>query len=419
MNKTHLIGALGAPFLLLLTTSVLANNAPSKPVIEINQETQTNDLVGVPFVFASEEMSFTMGAALIAKEVGQKQASAIAIAMYSSNDSYAAYTAFNHYQLPKLNNWLFSAEYYAGHFTRGRYYVDGAPGFHNEIAGTNESSFENRIQTVGDERMFRVKSEYVLAIGDGANGAIASLYQQKHAALGWNPLKNGVTSLGINLYGESQHLKAYANPFYQDKTLAAEIELSWDNRDSKSHTTRGGKTHFRVTRDFGSSERNQWTKWEWQQSLFVPLGGNGFAEQQVLAFNAYLADTPTWNSGGVPPSFAGVRLGGFERLRGFSSNRYHGRSAINYAMEYRVLPEWQPLGNWPIFNLYDFAWWQWVAFAEVGRVANEFDLGTLHKNMQWTLGAGARFKVEGVVVRAEFAQSKEDNQFWIMINQPY
>ncbi|MCQ4504645.1 hypothetical protein NON27_31535, partial [Vibrio parahaemolyticus] len=72
-----------------------------------------------------------------------------------------------------------------------------------------------------------------------------------------------------------------------------------------------------------------------------------------------------------PPEQEQVRFGGLYRLRGYTAGRYNGRSAIHYSAEYRVLTDWQPLDYIHIINYYDMTWWQWVAFVEVGRVADE------------------------------------------------
>ena len=84
-----------------------------------------------------------------------------------------------------------------------------------------------------------------------------------------------------------------------------------------------------------------------------------------------------------------------------------------------MLPEWQPLEDIPLINYYDLPWWQWVAFAEVGRVADEYDIKTLHTDMKWSLGGAVRFQVEGIVVRAELARGGDEGTFRVMINQPF
>lgn len=71
------------------------------------------------------------------------------------------------------------------------------------------------------------------------------------------------------------------------------------------------------------------------------------------------------------------------------------------------------------FNWYDVPWWQWVAFVDAGRVADEFSIQELHRDMKYNLGGGIRFQVEGIVVRTEMAFGDEENMFRVMINQPF
>lgn len=83
------------------------------------------------------------------------------------------------------------------------------------------------------------------------------------------------------------------------------------------------------------------------------------------------------------------------------------------------MPQWQPLGEWPIFKYYNVPWWQWVAFVDVGRVADDYNLKTLHTDMKWSAGGALRFQVEGVIVRAEMAWGAEQSSFIVMVNQPF
>lgn len=43
------------------------------------------------------------------------------------------------------------------------------------------------------------------------------------------------------------------------------------------------------------------------------------------------------------PDYYGAKLGGFYRMRGFDSRRFHDKAGIYYSVEYRMIPQWQPL----------------------------------------------------------------------------
>ena len=392
------------------------------PVLVPLSETK---LSAVPFVFSSETLGIAAGGAGVAQQLLQPQLSAVGIALYSSNDSWLGYLGVNHAQWHPQSRWLVSSELYRDQLTRARYYLPGAPGFDNQRAGSNDSDSDNSIRRSARSELFKLHFDYIFALGDGQQGAPASLYAQPNAGLGWNPAKNGVTQLSINPFFESQRIDNFDEPNYSPISRGVELALEWDNRDSRSRAQRGGRSLVEINYDWGDDNRPSWWTWELNQSLFVPLGSNRFAEDQTLALNAYLADTPSWNQRWRgdrfhrPPSFAGIRLGGFDRLRGHDTNRYHGRSALLYSAEYRLLPHWQPLNDWPVFKFYDIPWWHWTAFAELGRVSERFDLGELHQRMQWSAGIGARMQVEGVVVRAELAVADNSQQFWVMVNQPF
>ncbi|MEH6652075.1 MAG: hypothetical protein V7707_18790 [Motiliproteus sp.] len=398
------------------------------PDQEIAAETETDTSV-VPFVFSSESLGIALGAAAVAHHVGQPQVSLVGFGLYSSNDSWLAYLSGNYLQLASDSRWLVSTELYQGYSTQAILYLPGNTGYPDERAGSNESNVKDRIIRVTESNMARFRFEYITELGDGAQGAINSLYLQPNAGQGWNPAVNGVTILSLAPFLESVYIDDYDDPNYIPKAQGVQFGFKWDNRDSRSRSGSGGQSQFDITYDWGDSDRPDWLTWELSQSLFVPLGGNAIAHKQVLALNAFLGDTPTWNdswdnpdgSTGYhrPPYFAGISLGGYQRLRGYGMNRYHDRSALLYSAEYRLFPRWQPLHDWPVFNLYNIPWWQWVAFVEAGRVADQMSLSTLHQDMQWNTGFGARLQVEGVVVRAEVAYAPDSSQFWVMVNQPF
>ncbi|MCL1048709.1 outer membrane protein assembly factor [Shewanella abyssi] len=366
----------------------------------------------VPFAFSSESLSTALGAAGVVKHAGQEQASILGIGLYSANDSWVGYLGAHNYQIPAVDSWLFSIETYQAQFKEGIYYL-------SELAAPNQDAA--KVVTLGDESFTRFHAKYVLPWGRGVNGAAPSLASSAEA-IGWNPLTSGVTSIKVSPFVQTRELHGYE--YLPQKSQGVALKLDWDNRDNGKNSTQGGQTSLKFSRDFGAADRSSWTTWEFEQSAFFAIGANDWFAQQVMAFNFYLADTPTWNAQSGdnyhrPPTFAGISLGGFDRLRGYASKRFTGRSAVLYSAEYRIQPRWQPLQQWPLFNLYDVPWWQWVAFAEAGQTADEFDAQLLHDDLQWTAGIGARFEVESIVVRAELAFGSEDSQFWVMVNQPF
>lgn len=366
------------------------------------------EFAAVPFVFSSENLSTAFGGAAVLKHAGQPQASLFGFGLYTTNESWVGYLGVNNYQLPGLEQWLFSAEYYQGLFQEGVYYLPDTIG--------------NDVKTItrGEERFAKFHAEYVLPIGWGSQGAVASMRPRNQVS--WNPLESGTSSIRVTPFMHSRDLQETANlPQY---ARGLELLLDWDNRDNGRNSTQGGQTMLKLRHGVEADGSQDWNTWEFEQSLFLSVGRNDLFRQQIIAANFYLADSPGWNklTDGEyhrPPDFVGISLGGFERLRGYSAKRFTGRSAVLYTLEYRVQPHWQPLQDWPVFNLYDVPWWQWVVFAEAGKVADDFSASALHDEMEWSVGAGARFEVESVVVRAEFGVGAESSQFWVMVSQPF
>ncbi|CAM4126497.1 hypothetical protein SHAQ108633_14760 [Shewanella aquimarina] len=406
-----------AATLALLAGQALASDDLA-PQVQINSgDGARAEYVAVPFIFATETLSTSVGAAGVVKHAGQRQASLFALGLGSANDSWVSYLGAYDYQISGVDSWLFSGEYYRARYTEGIFYVPGQ-------APASMAAQPTRVVTQGDESFARLHLKYVLPWGRGAKGAVASLRSAPLGSHEWNPLTSGVSSIELTPFYTEQRLEGYES--LPQSARGLELELAWDNRDNRENGQQGGRTSLTFTRDWGSSQRQSWTTWEFEQSLYLYLGQSDWFDSRVLAFDVYLADTPTWNSYDEasqayqrPPSFAGVSLGGFKRLRGYSGNQFTGRSAVLYAAEYRLTPKWNPLQTLPVFRWFDIPWWQWTAFAEAGKVSDEFSLDSLHSQMKTTVGAGIRFEVEGVVVRTDFAVGEEEGQFWIMVNQPF
>ncbi|MGR5436638.1 BamA/TamA family outer membrane protein [Vibrio owensii] len=372
------------------------------------------DSAFVPFYFSTETMGSTIGLAGVAKGVGQPQAALFGMGLYSEKDSYVGFlSAFNYALSPNL---LFSTQMYQARFNDNPYYLGDQ--------GSNNSSTEDKTVTNGDEENYKLEFKYLLPWGNVREHGLLGAFQPVRDVSFASPVDSGVSSIIFTPFYSSRELDIYNDK--KEEATGFSLTFDWDNRDSVRNTTRGSHTSFDlITGAESLQSEDLWLKWEFQNSQYYSLGPLGdWFDQQVLAFDFYTADTPTWNKcDGLmcarPPEQEQVRLGGLYRLRGYTAGRYHGRSAIHYSAEYRVLPDWQPLDDIPLINYYDLPWWQWVAFVEVGRVADDYDLKTLHEDMKWNVGGAVRFQVEGIVVRAEMAKGADEGTFRVMINQPF
>ncbi|EGA65851.1 BamA/TamA family outer membrane protein [Vibrio brasiliensis] len=365
------------------------------------------DSAFLPFYFSTETLGHTFGVAGVAKGVGQPQAALFGMALYSDKDSYVGFVSAFNYALSE--NLLFSTQMYQAQFNDNPYYLGEQ--------GSNDSQTGQQTITNGFEQNYQVEFKYLLPWGNVKDYGLMGAFQPIRDVAFASPVESGVSSVIMTPFYSSRELDIYNKT---EQATGLELTLDWDNRDSVRNPTKGSHTSLEVTLGADSWQSEDiWTKWEFQNSQYYALGPLGeLFDQQVLAFDFYTADTPSWNSA-KPPEQDQVRLGGLYRLRGYTSGRYHGRSAIHYSAEYRVLPDWQPLDDIPVINYYDLPWWQWVLFTEVGRVADEYDAKTLHSDMKWNVGGAVRFQVEGIVVRAEVAKGADEGTFRVMINQPF
>ena len=185
-----------------------------------------------------------------------------------------------------------------------------------------------------------------------------------------------------------------------------------------------------IGRDAGRfKSETSWTRWEFEYHKFISLGESNLAKQQVVAFSYWLSDTPSWKTtideeGSVriknrPPYYDETSLGGMDRLRAYPVNRFSDRSGLHYALEYRIIPHWNPLSKFTIKGASTIDWWQWVGFVEAGRVAGDFDLGELHRDMKTDVGFGLRAYRQGILGRLDIAFASEGWAVRAMLGQAF
>ncbi len=413
--------------LTLLNSCVVAAGDSAK------SESLYKEAIGAPFLFSSEDWGMAFGGAGVVKGLIQPQMTLFGTVIGSSNGTKMGYLGLYNVMVPGLDHWQMDFSVLESSLAETNYFLPGNPNYPNEKPGSNDSSLENSVRTGGREQHYQAHFQYILPIGDGKDGALAAMAKKSRgyesSRTYWNPLTTGITSLELQPYYKSQRLDEFQPENEADESAGIRLTLEYDNRNSSHLPTRGSRTSFTYTYDWGSEDRPDWSTVEFEFSKFFSLGSNDLMDQQVLALNAWVADTPTWNDTVTvngedvfrrPPSFAGINLGGWDKLRGYGSDRFYGRSAVSYSIEYRMMPKWQPLEDMPIIGpLYDIPWWQWTLFMDAGRVADDFDVQELHQDMKTSFGGGIRFRVEGVTVRTEIASGDEETFFRVFVNQPF
>ncbi len=400
--------------------------------LEKSQPKQTpekakQDIKVIPYFFSSDSLGYTGGLIGLWKGAGQKQAAILGTVLGSSQSSWLGFLSANNYVLLPQSRFLFGAQFYEADFKQADLYL-GAD-------AANNSNPLNNINADSREAKHQLSVRYILPLGAGVNNPLFAALAPERKITGFLPWTSGVSSFEVRPFYHSRFLSDESAPLPSsdfantDTIWAIANQLRWDNRDTSNNPSAGSLSELTLTAAIPTADTPDWWKWELSQSFYFNLGGIGnLVNKQTLAFNFYTADTPSWNQTTQingqevyrrPPEFAAPSLGGLYRLRSYESDRFVGRAALSYGFEYRMIPAWQPLGQLPLFNWYHVPWWQWVAFAEVGRVADSYDLATLHQDMKWSLGGGVRFQIEGVVVRSELATGEEGSAIRIMINQPF
>ncbi|WP_318437802.1 BamA/TamA family outer membrane protein [Photobacterium leiognathi] len=408
---------------LLVSADIHAENEPVDIHASSKSETSDSDIAAVPFMFSTDSMGLSAGVAGVVKKAGQPQASLLGAGLMTDKGTWMTYLGAYNYALSPDSRWLFGAEFYSGDYKDFNYYVGKA--------AQNNSHADEMIIADAQEALHQLSARYILPIGQAKHDPIKAALYPSRKLTGHTPWESGVSSIDLRPFYQARkfahNTQLPPSDFAtNDSVWGLETRFEWNNQDLSANPTQGSKTQIKLTYAPDTSDQTSWWKWELNQSWYWDLGKwDNLFDQQVFAFNVYTADTPSWNNTDSehgyhrPPEYAGVKLGGLYRLRSYQTGRFVGRSAISYSAEYRVMPEWQPLGDWPVFNWYDVPWWQWVAFADVGRVADSYNVSELHSDMKWSAGGAVRFQVEGVVVRTEMAWGNEESIFRVMVNQPF
>lgn len=416
-----------------MTVTLIVGFIPSG--LAINLERDVNDTgevdsktLVIPYAFYNDNTEFAVATVLASTAKLQPQSSSLINAFVSSNDTYSAFMAVQNYQIPFFRRLFVDAQLMLSDWGEIESYQDGNPEFTDERAGSATSDKDNFILATGPDNYARMKFRFILPIGEGAKGpihefqTIDGLLAEGFEAGGgsWNPLRSGRTTLDIEPFYRDQDLEDDFDREFRNVTSGIKLQFEYDNTDWYKNPTYGSRTRFSVTRDWGlDDDSSTWTAIQFEYSKYVPLAKSDKTRQRVLAFNFWTSDVPTYDSyhheNGErvyhrAPLFEGSELGGLERQRGYPSSRFHDRSAVNYAVEYRHIPVSSMLANVPLINKLYIPWWQYVVFIEAGSVADNWAFDDLHKHIKVSAGAGLRMSVAGLVIRVDLAGSDEGGE---------
>lgn len=389
---------------------------------------QKSRTIILPYIFSSETLGFGVGVGGSYGPESKPQSIYFGTAYVTVNGSWLGMVGGRNLTFKNFQRLSFRPYTILSHDTHLRVYA----GFNNpddptEQAGSNESGPENYIEADAKQAIVDLEMRYTLPWGHYRESPIHT-YVTRNGILKENP--SGATSINPLTSGQSIILfKPYYRKIFTDveelETLYFKLGFEHDNRDFVPNPHRGYKVNLSVSHDPDwLQETRKWTSLEGGIDGFIPLWETSWSRQQTLALSWWTAYTPTYDTSstdlsGKPPYFTGPTLGGFWRLRGYPSNRFHDKSAIYYGAEYRVMPEWQPFGGIHLLDPLRIRWWQVVGLVEAGRVAPEWDFGTLHSDMKYDVGIGVRGMFDTGIGRLDLVVSDEAVSIVAMFGQTF
>jgi hypothetical protein len=404
-------------------------------VVDAN-EAPRKETIALPFAFYTSSIKLAGGAAWGRLGAPQEQMSLFLAGYGSTNGSWGVPFMAQDVRLPFGDRLFLDTVAFIGHYDESHTYWDGHLGYPLERAGSNDSSEDNYLEGRMDQYVVYPKFKYVLPIGAAQEDAIHTYVVQEGMLLEnpmgtgpWNPFSGGRTYLELTPFYRSESVESGAGRDSR-RTNGLELSLTYDNRNFHLNPSRGSRQSLSVTRDWGLwDSSDSWTSLEAEYSKFIRLPAPSGVRQHVLALDVWTAYTPTWEQTGTdnngqpiyrrPPEFMGARLGGFWRMRAFTTNRFSDKAAIYYAAELRVMPQWNPIRSVSWLDWADVKWVQGVIFAEVGRVAPTWNIRELHRDMKWDIGLGLRVWGKGAVGRVDLAFAEESTALRLMIGQTF
>ena len=421
-----------------LAGAVLLSSASAQEILL--HEGQTNALPGtftVPFAFYSGTLGPSIGASIGNRGFFQPQASAFATVVGSAAGSVYGFLAVRDLEIPWTERLFVNGQINLGRFNQIDIYSDGNPDYPEARAGSPDSDADDFLTGEGTDVKVWSLFGLVLPLGAGQDDPKSRLTLRDGMVVEgardtsvWNPFRSGYTLAGIKPFYHDQDADTDEIGDVEATTSGAEFILRYENTDFHENPSRGSVQQVRYTKDWGElGSAAPWETVDLTLSKYFSLDLGRTSRQRVLALNLWWIDTPSWDDvespdGPLyrrPPSYAGATLGGTERMRGYPEGRFNDRSAVYYAAEYRHVPDWNPLRDFGWLNRRNarVQWLQYVVGLEVGRVADEFDLGELHSDMKACGILGLRAMVNTLVVRADVGISDEGAAVQMTIDHPF
>jgi hypothetical protein len=399
-------------------------NAPHEPMV-----------LKLPYAFYNENFGGAVAGVYGANGWPQKQSTFLATVIGGTNSAVAGYFLGQNFQMPWIDRLFLDPIIGLSHFGDTDSYQNGNPDYRGQQAGTNDSSENNYVNGTTNDNFAYLRFKYLLPIGHGKeviNTYVLDrglLYKGATGGTSWNPLTSGKTYIEVQPFYRVQTIDASYNDFTR-RTNGLNYSLRYENTDFYPNPSDGNTIRLRYSEDYGWFDSTvPYNVISGEYSHYINLGASDRFRQRVLALDFWTADVPSWNEsdteGGQqvfhrPPGFQGANLGGLWRMRAYPTSRFNDRAAIYYCAELRMIPEWNPFAHIGWVEKYlGIAWWQWVAFTEVGRVAPSWTFDTLNSHVKFDMGVGVRAMAKGIVIRIDVAGSSESYGVAMMVSQPF
>ncbi|MEI6897018.1 MAG: BamA/TamA family outer membrane protein [Psychromonas sp.] len=400
----------------------------------------------LPYAFSSESMGMTVGAVGVFSGYIQPQMTIVAttfigenLQITQNNDTEkerasGAMLAISGYR-PHFSERLFIRALGAyGYYPNQRLYLNGGNDSKKDLDNVANNAM-TPLQSKGYNNWFDVRFQHVLPWGESRNKVLPNIQLRRGIAVnrdhigGGKPFVSGQTILGTDLF----YSKWSADKFIESpkiNTNGMRFYIEHDNTDYPANPSRGYSFGAKISADFGAGNSTQsWNAIEADYSHYFELDNFSWSRQSVIAVNIWSAYSPSWddseslNEEGVlkkhqTPMWEGARLGGWTRMRAYDKNRFNDRAALYGAIEYRLIPRLNPMADQK-WNPFPIDWFQLVLFAEVGRVAENYDLSELLTDMKYDVGFSLRALAAKVPVRFEVAYGEEGSAMWFMLKQPF
>lgn len=402
---------------------------------DVTQDTYESARLILPYAFYSDSLRLAGGVAGGRSANFSETDVLFGALMATTNRSFAALGSASGVRVPWTRRFFLEGVFSLGRYTDQRLYGSRLPFDGPNRPGSNGSDPDDFISGEGRDDWAFLRLQYILPLGAMRDDPVARYVLDKGL------LVEGATGTGAFNPLNSGRTKIELEPFYQRRSFDEDEDLStfagnglrlrldYDNTDFIRNPSRGSHVKLTASHDFGALDSDgSWTTWEIEGTTHVDLGSSWAMRQNVLALNAWTIDTPSWQVeergpvdviDGRPPPFEGASLGGFFRMRAYPSDRFNDRAALYYSAEMRMIPAFNPLKGIAWLEPFDIDWIQLVPFVELGRVAPDWDLVELHKDLQWDVGTGLRFMAERSVLRLDLAVGPEGFGATAMVAHPF